>query len=132
MATYKKLLSTQHIRFFWLWVTAGFAAVLFLLTHIPQKHIPEQLQMLSFDKFLHVIAYGMLTCLALRTVKTPLPLRTYLVVFLLIAAFGAFDEYTQILAGRSCSMFDWLANIVGITAVLLCFFIYEKSKFEFF
>jgi len=99
----------------------GFSLFILVLSHIPQKHIPEELQLFSFDKILHMLAYGIITGLALLSIKKPFALRIYLLVILVVSILGGFDEYTQSFVGRACSVYDWLADLGGIMAALLIF-----------
>ena len=94
------------------------AGVLFVLTHIPQQRVPFELEVFSLDKVLHVLAYGLLTFLALKSLQAPGPLICVALV-LILSLFGGLDEYTQTFVGRRGSLMDWLADLVGITLVLI-------------
>ncbi len=103
----------------------GAAAVLFVLTHIPQRHVPAELGFWDFDKSLHVAAYGLLTFFWLKALRAP-GAAVLTLVGAALAAFGAVDEYTQQFVGRSASAGDWLANVVGVSLVIVGFLGWQK------
>ena len=116
----------RWFRLRWLAVAVGAFVVVFWLTHIPQQNVPEQLQMASLDKILHVAAYGLLTILALKSLYSPgrLLCAGLLVILTLLSGL---DEYTQGLVGRTASVGDWLADLVGIGLVLMAYLGYRAS-----
>ena len=93
-------------------------SLFFLLSHIPQQKVPEDLRIGGWDKVMHVIAYGCITGLFLYAIKSPINWKTLLIIFLSFALFGFIDEYTQSFVGRSCSFYDWLADILGSAAAM--------------
>ena len=108
-------------RVMWL-LTAGYWAVLFVLTHLPptrMMHGP------SNDKLQHFAAYFVLS-MALGTtmwVATPARRRVAPLVALgVCAAYGIFDELTQPIVGRSAEVGDWVADVSGATVAALILF----------
>ena len=104
-----------------------FTCLIFILSHIPQKNLPDQLQIFGLDKIIHIIAYGIITYLAISSIKFRPYLRIKLIIFVFVSLLGYFDEYTQSFVGRTCSMVDWLADVAGVVLGLIYFEI--KNRF---
>src|SRR5689334_4624186 len=104
------MLSTRRI----LWgVTIVYWGVLFTLTHLPPEHLPHGP---GGDKFQHFTAYAVLSFTLGATLWQAFPSRRRLIpllVLLVAALYGGFDEITQILVHRDCELNDWLADISG-------------------
>lgn len=85
---------------------------MFFGTHLPR--IPRSLAEQS-DKLLHFVAYGGLAVLLLgwRASRRVPTLQTVVMLWVLIAVYGLFDETTQPLVGRHCDFWDWIADIIG-------------------
>ncbi len=102
---------------------------MFVGTHLPQIELPGGSVIISVDKMLHFSGYfGLAFLLSLQVVSSAASrgkpemhaLRTRgFFVLLVIAAYGMFDEWTQLLVGRSCEMLDWLADILGAATGML-------------
>ena len=72
------------------------------------------------DKTEHIVAYGLLTGaihLSLWPRRWSL-LKTAIVVLVIIMVYGALDEITQPIFGRSCDILDWLADVSGCAIAL--------------
>ena len=72
----------------------------------------------AFDKLLHFLAYAGLAWLlawACQLRPTGGNWRRTIGLWLLVVAYGALDETTQLLVGRSCHLYDWLADVAGAT-----------------
>jgi VanZ family protein len=94
-------------------VAAIYWSVLFALTHTPLSPgwIPD-----GVDKVEHCVAYGCLTVLLATAVTwwRGLSFAPLALVWLLVAGYGVFDEQSQrFVRGRSCSLADWYADILG-------------------
>lgn len=85
---------------------------MFFGTHLPQ--MPQSLAGHS-DKLLHFCAYGGLAVLLLswRITRGRVSIRQLLLLWLMIGAYGIFDEVTQPLVGRDSDVKDWLADLTG-------------------
>lgn len=87
--------------------------VAFLGTHIPIPAgvIPRG----GGDKVLHFIGYMILASLlmGLRASRGPFGWRSIVMRWLVLAAYGAFDEVTQLLVGRHADVADWCADLIG-------------------
>jgi len=65
----------------------------------------------------------------MAAIRSPLNWRIKLLVIVIVVSFGLFDEYTQSFVGRTASMVDWLADVVGVVLALIYFEI--KNRFIF-
>ena len=102
-------------RLLWL-LTALYWVVLFALTHTRPVHI---IRGPSNDKLQHFLAYFVLGCLLGVTLWVARPARRRIVPLLVVAAgaaYGVFDELTQIPVGRDAEVLDWLADVSGSAA----------------
>ena len=89
-------------------------------THVPISHLPD---LPTGDKTLHGAGYFVLAGVFAVTLLLHglSPRRRSTTVLIVMALYGAFDEITQPLAGRSASWGDWLADIIGsLAAVMVC------------
>ena len=109
--------STHWLRRPALLALGAYWLLLYTSTHWPQP--PAKLLSHS-DKLIHAVAYCILAVLIAVNValRTRLTWRHYALIVLGRAAFGAFDEITQIPVGRHCDAKDWLADMAG-TAIAL-------------
>jgi VanZ family protein len=112
------------------WLTVAIISTLLVvaLTHIPQKYVPEELEIFSADKILHVISYGLITSLFLASIKKPTSFKTSFLVITLLAAIAGLDEYTQLFVGRTASLIDWAADILGIILAVIIWGIWQAKK----
>ena len=107
-----------------LWaMTLSYWVVLFVLTHTPPVHMPPGP---GNDKLMHFLAYLVLAFLLGTTLYLALPgqrPRIALLVLVLGAGYGAFDELTQPLSGRDAEWGDWFCDVAGVTTVALVLFV---------
>ena len=104
----------SFIRIPWLIAALGTLFVIVVGTHLPESAVTRQLNVTSFDKILHVGAYGLLGYMLLRAVSVRSKLVSLLIVLGLIAVIGALDEFTQPIVHRTASVADWLADCGGV------------------
>ena len=111
---------------FWVW-----CAVILTLTSVPTTawNGPETL---SFDKLAHAILYAVFAALYLRMRRTDgaagSAVRELLLLMLLVPAL---DEAHQLLIpGRQCSAWDMLADIAGMSIILLAHTLRRKRHKE--
>jgi VanZ family protein len=118
----------------WLVLAIIFTATVIVLTHIPQRLMPSQMQESGVDKLLHFLAYGAITFLLILSVKSSPSLRLTLLVLFALLAIGIVDEITQPLVRRQASLTDLMADVTGVVAVLLLFIVgkhqFKKIKTE--
>lgn len=102
---------------FWLLALGAYWVALFFGTHIPE---PQGLtrRLIAHDKLVHAAAYAVLATLALVAWRRTGGLTTWTVraaCGVAILGYGVIDELTQPLVGRSCDLWDWVADGVGVT-----------------
>lgn len=112
----------------WLIAAIFSTAMLVIITHLPQDVMPDRLQVSGLDKIEHVIAYGVITLLFILSIKKRFSLFRAIILLFAISVFGAIDELTQPLVNRVASPIDWLADIIGIVAVLFSSLHISSSK----
>jgi VanZ family protein/UDP-2,3-diacylglucosamine pyrophosphatase LpxH len=106
----------MHRRWFWILPLAVAAAIVWLSA---QSRYPFGLELAPpLDKVAHASVFGLLALvldLALRLDRPGLPMyRRHLLVFVVVACFGATDEGHQFFVpGRSCEFGDWVADTLG-------------------
>jgi VanZ family protein len=102
-------------RRFW-WFVAGWAVIIFLLSSIPGKSMPD-VPGLQYDKVLHALVYsvlGGLFFLALRHASSLTTGRVVAAAALFALAYGLSDEFHQLFVpGRSADLYDALADGIG-------------------
>ena len=97
--------------------------IVVVLTHIPMKYMSHRLCAGGFDKFMHAVAYGVITFFFLRAVRASISMLSVFLVFCMVVSIGAIDELTQSFVDRTVSMNDWLADVTGCF-IVLCVVIY--------
>ena len=111
-------------RFRWLMAWLAYWVGLFVLMHVPITRYPL-LTHPGSDKAIHFVLYGLLTWLGGRyQIARMDPPRGLVLVGWAIgyAIFCAFDEWLQQFVGRTASLVDWLADVMGVavgTTVLI-------------
>ncbi|MCJ7721710.1 VanZ family protein [Candidatus Bathyarchaeota archaeon] len=121
-------MANDYFNLKWLTIATVFTTIVVLFTHIPQAIMPERLQVSGLDKIEHIVAYGAITFLFILSLRDRFSLLSAAILFFAISALGAVDELTQPLVNRVASPVDWLADIVGISVVLLAFVGFNHSK----
>ncbi|QQO11303.1 VanZ family protein [Breznakiella homolactica] len=92
------------------------AAAIWILSS--QSTLPTVKGIFGFDKFQHLLAYAALAAAVgfwfPGNQWKNHPLRTFIFTALIASAYGAADEIHQyFVPGRSCSVWDWLADTLG-------------------
>jgi len=100
---------------------------LFVLAHIP---IPQLVRKAGVsDKSLHSLAYLILTFLLWFTIRPDEKVNwrrpVVWCVILVAAGYGAIDEVTQSMVGRTCDAMDIIANLAGILTGLFLFSLFS-------
>jgi VanZ family protein len=107
------VLPAQERRLRWLvWsLTAAYAICLLIMTHLPPARVPR---VRVTDEVLHFVTYVILAMLLLWSLRYVRSMRASGVwVILAVMIFGAIDEITQPLVGRTASVNDWLSDAAG-------------------
>lgn len=98
-------------------VTAFYWLTAFVLTHLPPSELPKNR---IGDKYAHFITYAILSTLlylCFWTARRSMAMSAG-VVLAIGCIYGAFDELTQPLIGRLCSLNDWFANFAGVITAI--------------
>ena len=94
--------------------------VLALATHYPSVRVPGEVP--KSDKIVHFVAFGLLAALFwqwMRARSRPLTASSVWIAALVLVSYATLDEYTQQFVGRDTDIWDWAANISGITCALV-------------
>jgi UDP-2,3-diacylglucosamine pyrophosphatase LpxH/VanZ family protein len=106
------------MRMRWLWILP-LAVALTIIWLSAQSHYPGGIELPPpLDKVAHATVFGGLAWvldLAMQRNQPDLPMyRRHLLVFALVSAYGATDEWHQyFVPGRSCEFGDWVADTLG-------------------
>jgi VanZ family protein len=106
-------------------IVVAYWLLLFLGTHLPPTagDTPPPADW-HLDKLAHCLAFAglaFLLCTA-STISRGFHQSVYIRVLLLVAMYGAFDEWTQrFITGRESDLNDWLADLLGIGIGLSAF-----------
>jgi len=109
-----------------------YAALIYIFSSM-SKPIPVEIPIPSFDKFVHVVEYGLLALLTARALKSS-PKNFSIItvnVFSMLATtlYGASDEFHQrFVPGRISSGWDVLADFVGAVVGVLVYSRYLKKN----
>ncbi len=116
----------------WMWWIPAvvWAAGIFYLSSKQAKDLP-QIDIPYLDKVVHFILYGTLSTLTFCGLRlgSARNFRVAMFLGLLIASlYGVSDEYHQrFVSGRSCDVFDWVADTLGGSVVFLAAFLRPKG-----
>ena len=92
---------------------------LFCITHFPLLKLEVSFSMI--DKVAHCTCWGLLAFLFWRFAETfnrPLSNRFIWLALVWIGLYSVVDEWLQPFVGRGADVTDWLADMLGATAVL--------------
>ncbi len=110
-----------------------YALLIFAVSTIPQ--VPPPWSFRWGDKVLHFVEYGIFSFLLFLAFFTSgkefFKKNVFLLSSIIGIAYGLSDEIHQkFIPGRSCDVFDFLADCLGIIFVQLIIFIYLKMEFR--
>jgi VanZ family protein len=98
----------------WQLALAGYWLTLAIATHLPKE--TTTLPGGGFDKAAHLGAFAVLAVLCAGAWPPTIRRRSLsqlLWISILVAVYGAIDEWTQSFVGRQTSLGDWLADVAG-------------------
>jgi VanZ family protein len=102
------------------WPPVAWAVCILVATWIPGATLPRVNAPPGTDKVVHFLFFAVLGYLTLASMRGRGNVRAVLVVLIVIAMFGAMDEYVQqFIPGRSMELFDWLADLAGASVGLM-------------
>jgi VanZ family protein len=112
----------------WRVLLAGYWLALAVGTHLPPTlaGMPGDFT----DKLVHAAAFAVLAWLlamAWQNSAGRLNGRHLQFAWLAVVLYGAADELTQLLVGRSATMGDWLADAVGAALGLVIFSVWQRK-----
>jgi hypothetical protein len=88
----------------------------FTATHVPIERVLRGMEFRPSDVLLHMAGYFGLTVLLLVTLAARRwsRWRRVATVLLAVPVYGAFDELSQPLVGRTAAVSDWLGDVAGV------------------
>ncbi|HEY5927697.1 MAG TPA: VanZ family protein [Kofleriaceae bacterium] len=97
-------------------------------THYPRVRVPDEIP--KSDKVLHFSAFAILALLfwLLLAARKRTSATTVWIAALVLIPYASLDEYTQRFVGRDSDYFDWIANLAGITCVLVAAEIHRRVR----
>lgn len=104
-------------------LSIGWAAFIFAGCLLPGKDVPS-LTIFQYDKVVHFGIFAVLSFLCLAVFRRPASLSNSIKVLLLCAAYGYAVELLQgsgLVEGRSCDLYDALADGIGAGIGILVF-----------
>lgn len=101
---------------------------LIVATHYPQVRLPDEIP--QSDKIVHATAFGVLALLFWMFLKSrrPLDAASVWIAALVLIPYAALDEYLQQFVGRDTDLMDWIADLIGISCVLLVLELRRRSR----
>jgi hypothetical protein len=116
-----------YSQLFWYFALIAYCSFIFYLSSQTLLHIPGP-EFLYQDKLFHATAYGLLAFLALRVSSSFAKISwSFLWAWLYAVAYGASDEWHQsFVPGRYADIWDWVADGVGATVVLVTIYILRR------
>jgi VanZ family protein len=97
--------------------TIAVALGILATSHIPQGDLPDEPPFPHFDKLVHLVQYGLLGFLLVRSIRHDCaenPRRAAIITIVVGTLFGQADEVHQSLAGRTADAWDLAADVVGL------------------
>lgn len=98
---------------------------LFAVMHTPGDRLPK-IHISNLDKAAHVIGYLLLALLGGATARragATMGVGWYVRWFMVYAVYAAADELTQPLVRRTADVFDWVADMAGVTLAMAIVYI---------
>lgn len=108
-----------------------FCALIFIESSFPSDSYPD-LDFEFSDKLIHIGIYFVLAFLAYLSFihqdkYTLLNKKAYLFTVIFTVIYGASDELHQFFVpGRSCDVFDWIADVIGAILAVLAIILLKK------
>jgi len=126
---------TSIIKQHWPWIS--WLLLIFILTGLPSEYVPRVKtfkEWLEYDKLAHILMFGVLVFLALKSFITQYPTNRmrfiYVAVLFMAIVIGAATELMQefLFTGRKGSLYDFGADALGCLSGMWGFdFLYKKN-----
>ncbi|QDV90949.1 hypothetical protein RAS2_20340 [Phycisphaerae bacterium RAS2] len=101
----------------------------FVTSHMPPPPVPSRPPI--NDKVMHFSGFvllGMVSIWRGLTVGRRYPMKSALAWLVGLMAYGAVDEWTQPIMGRSCELYDWVADVFGaIVGIAIILLLHQRS-----
>lgn len=100
---------------------------LFTATHYPKLELGGSIHV--SDKVLHAVAFGLLAFfywMFRRTLRRPISATFLPRALIVLILYAALDEFLQQFVNRTTDFYDWLADVAGISAVLLALELHRR------
>ena len=110
----------------------GFAFLIFAMSSLPGHSIPN-LFILSYDKIVHGLEFGLLGILLYRSFFFHLRVkRPYLFTIIAGSTYAVLDEVHQyFVVGRDCSLYDFAADFLGLVIfTALSVYFHRNSRLQ--
>ncbi len=121
--------STQSRTPLWrICIWALYWLAIFIATHLPPTTRAMRLASGVPDWLLHGTAYAGLAAIAVWAPASRPTMRRQAIWFTILLAYGAMDEITQPLVGRSCELSDWFADAVGALTGLVAMSAWRRRR----
>ncbi len=119
-------------RFPYTWLTLAYAAVILIISSIPDLSAPE-LGFKNQDKLYHFIEYGVFSVFLffslLNSSRDFLKKNVLIISIFIGASFAVLDEIHQrFIPGRSADILDFAADFLGVALIQLVFWVYYRKR----
>jgi VanZ family protein len=111
--------------------TIAYAALIFGLSSIPSLRVPD-IGLTFQDKLAHALEFGVFGCLLERSFEHGSRSRRKAVflAFMVGTVYAGLDEIHQLfVAGRDCSLGDFIWDVIGIGCVLTMVAVFRRLYF---
>ncbi len=117
---------TKHLPFIKKVVAVLYCCLIVFLSHQPTLPVIS-LEITYLDKIFHIIEYAVAGILFFNAWGVDKPTRIY--IFLFLTFFAMSDEIHQLFVlNRQCSVYDFVADIIGIGIVYIFLGIKDRKK----
>lgn len=112
-----------------------YSGLIFILSSHPLDRL-SRITILGWDKVIHMIEFGIYAILSRIALdafdKKYITIDKLLLAFIITALYGFSDEFHQsFVMGRTSSIYDWYADIIGATIFLFIYkMIFKKNKLQ--
>lgn len=105
---------------------------MFVATTMPTTQVPR-VSVVGVDKLVHAFMYFGLAVLLVRYfyfVRACSVIKALFWVTVITSGYGAFDEWHQQFVGRTMSLGDYVADMLGVVAAVLLIVVYKRIQLK--